>query len=36
MNSQAASAFWEFFGIAQVQPPDMRHLAAPSPFWVGM
>ena len=36
MNSQAALAFWAFFGIAHVQPPDMLTLPLPSPFWVGM
>jgi hypothetical protein len=36
MNSQAALAFWAFFGIAQVQPPDIVTLPLPSPFWVGM
>ena len=36
MNSQAALAFWAFFGIAHVQPPDIVTLPLPSPFCVGM
>src|SRR4051794_2620908 len=36
--TRSQAAFWlsEFFGIAQVQPPERLTRPLPSPFWVGI